>query len=115
MPWGVAEAKALGIFDLLISACGHCNQWAIGLGPDRDLVATTIQGLPILSFYHPAMQETLIAAAQGAGAETRRGATTQSATPGAPSIVEFECDGHATRVSARLVVGADGRASNVRE
>jgi len=33
----------------------------------REMPATTPQGLPTLAFYHPTMQETLLAAAEKAG------------------------------------------------
>ena len=71
--WGVAEAQALGIFDLLDSGCGHTVPlWENYIGPmqvgRRDVRETTPQGTPTLCFYHPAMQEAVLAAAEQAGA-----------------------------------------------
>lgn len=48
-PWGVAEAHALGIYQLLHEACGHEIPWRdTYLGPERiihrDLSTTTPQG-----------------------------------------------------------------------
>src|SRR5580765_1750858 len=72
-PWGVAEAQQLGIFDLLKQNCAHqISVVEMGMGP-RDLTTTTKQMLPAMTFSHCEMQETLLAAAQAAGAEVRRG------------------------------------------
>src|SRR2546426_9635757 len=59
LPWGVAEARALGLEDLLRATCAHELPWNdlyfAGLqGAHRDLAATTPQGLSWISFYHPA-------------------------------------------------------------
>lgn len=70
-PWGVAEAKQLGIFEVLRDNCATELPWAdLGFGP-RNLIETTPQQLAALSFCHPEMQETLLAAAETAGAEVR--------------------------------------------
>src|SRR3989441_13368507 len=51
MPWGVAEARALGIHSLLPATCGHQLPWLDifrgGLQiPHRDLPATTPPAAP---------------------------------------------------------------------
>ena len=115
MPWGVAEATALGLYELFRENCGHEVAWAAGLGPDRDLLATTPQAMPMLTFYHPAMQQAAIDAAARAGAEIRRNAKVGGIKPGAPAVVEFEVDGKSESARARMVVGADGRTSSVRK
>jgi 2-polyprenyl-6-methoxyphenol hydroxylase-like FAD-dependent oxidoreductase len=86
-PWGVADAKALGVYDLLRQTCGHEQPWIdLFLGPTqlmhRDLPATTPQAAPMLTFYHPQMQETVLGAAAEAGAEIRRVATVKGVRPG---------------------------------
>ena len=63
-PWGVAELRQLGLYDLLLEACGHELPWLdMFVWPQqiahRDLTATTPQQAPEFSFYHPAMQEKL--------------------------------------------------------
>jgi 2-polyprenyl-6-methoxyphenol hydroxylase-like FAD-dependent oxidoreductase len=118
--WGVAEARALGIYHLLLGTCGRELPWfALSVGPEpgapRDLLATTPQHAPYLSFSHPAMQEVLLQAAADAGAEVRRGAHVRQVQPGTVPRVEVEQDGYVEEVRARLVVGADGRASIVRK
>jgi len=119
-PWGVAEMRELGIYELLHTTCGHELPWFdIYLGSERmihrNLVATTPQQAPEFSFYHPAMQEILLQAALDAGAEVRRGAWVRDVKPGPPPIVVVEHNGQVHEVQARLVVGADGRTSMVRK
>jgi menaquinone-9 beta-reductase len=113
-PWGVAEAKSLDIYDLLCETCAFERRWLIGLGPDRDLVTTTPQNLPILTFYHPEMQEVMLRAAVQAGADVRRGALVKSVAGGVPTNVLFEADSGREQAQARLVVGGDGRGSSMR-
>jgi 2-polyprenyl-6-methoxyphenol hydroxylase-like FAD-dependent oxidoreductase len=112
--WGVAEANELGICGLLKEKCGHDVPFVEAGSGLRDLRATTLQRLPLLSFPHQVMQETLLAAAENAGAEVRRGVSVEQIECGAePAVV---VDGHGReRISARLVVGADGRGSAARK
>jgi 2-polyprenyl-6-methoxyphenol hydroxylase-like FAD-dependent oxidoreductase len=119
-PWGVGEARVLGIGALLEAGCGHALRWndMYLCGAQivhRDLVATTVPQAPWLSFYHPAMQEILIDAAAGAGAEVRRGARVRALRGGADPAVELEGEAGVATVRARLVVGADGRGSLARK
>jgi 2-polyprenyl-6-methoxyphenol hydroxylase-like FAD-dependent oxidoreductase len=112
--WGVAEARELGLLELLCQNCAHQVPWAdLGPGP-RNVVATTPQGLPGISFFHPEMQETLLAGAAGAGAEVRRGVAVEGIEPGAHPAVLCSSNGRRERVEARLVVAADGRNSAAR-
>jgi 2-polyprenyl-6-methoxyphenol hydroxylase-like FAD-dependent oxidoreductase len=118
-PWGVAEARALGVYELLRETCGHEQPRVdMYLGAElfvhRDLTKTTPQAAPHFNFHHPRMQETLLAAAAAAGADVRRGATVKRVSPGARPTVTFEQEGAARDVAARLVVGADGRSSGAR-
>jgi 2-polyprenyl-6-methoxyphenol hydroxylase-like FAD-dependent oxidoreductase len=119
-PWGVAEMQALGLYALLRTTCAHeLPQLGFYLGPEfgepRDLIATTPQRLPGVSFYHPAMQEVLLQAATAAGAEVRRGASVREVKPGSMPTVVVEQEGRMEEIPARLVVGADGRGSMVRK
>ena len=112
--WGVAEANELGICSLLKEKCAHevtCVEAGSGL---RDLRATTLQKLPLLSFPHQVMQETLLAAAENAGAEVRHGVSVEQIECGAEPAVVANGRGH-ERISARLVVAADGRGSVARK
>ena len=113
-PWGVAEVARLGLDATFEAVQANHPRWVIGTGADRDLTTSTPQGLAALSFYHPAMEEAVLAAAADAGAEVCRGVSVKSVTLGAPATVEFD-SGHGTEaVAGRLVVGADGRSSNFR-
>jgi 2-polyprenyl-6-methoxyphenol hydroxylase-like FAD-dependent oxidoreductase len=119
MPWGVVEARALGIDAGLRVTGGHdLFTWNVHVGPtpgpSRDLVTTTAAGTPALSFYHPDMQEVLLDAAARAGAEVRRGVTVSGVAPGTPPTVWLDGNGRREEIQARLVIGADGRASRVR-
>jgi 2-polyprenyl-6-methoxyphenol hydroxylase-like FAD-dependent oxidoreductase len=113
-PWGVAEAKELGILDLLKGSCAHeVSLVDMGTGP-RNLAETTHQRCPALTFAHPEMQEALLGAADAAGATVRRGVTVERIEPGNPATVVIQ-GGRAEKVSARLVLAADGRASVCRK
>ena len=118
LPWGVNEARDLGIYDLLANSGGipirtwTSHSWA--KRPPRDLVQTTPRGSHCLNFFHPDMQEVLWQAAGEAGATMRRGASVKGVEAGSPPklTVEYE-GGKRETISARLIVGADGRASRV--
>jgi 2-polyprenyl-6-methoxyphenol hydroxylase-like FAD-dependent oxidoreductase len=118
-PWGVSAARALGIYDYLADSCGNQTRWWttwIDGNPvfNRDLEATTPHGVGSFNCYHPDLQETLLRLAEAAGAEVRRGVTVDSIVPGDPPRVQFQTQGTATSLEARIVVGADGRVSGAR-
>lgn len=97
-PWGAAEAKELGVYDLLLRGCATAVEgWHTYLGGFhvgyRNFTATTPQKLPSLTFYHPEMQQALLSADADAGAEVCRGATVLGIRPGAPPVVSFDLDG----------------------
>jgi 2-polyprenyl-6-methoxyphenol hydroxylase-like FAD-dependent oxidoreductase len=119
IPWGVAEAQRLGVLDLLRNRELHEVPWVdfyneSQLMVHRDLPATTPQGMPCASFFHPNMQEILIAAAKEAGADVRRDVSVREVQPGARVKVIAGEDGQVREFQGRLVVGADGRSSVVR-
>ena len=119
LPWGVAEALELGVYDAIMAAGGHELPWFdLYQGPHRaehrDLTTTTRQEVTSISFYHPAMQEALVQAAADSGADVRRAArVTGMNTDGTPSV-KVEMDGRQMEIRSRLVVGVDGRSSRVR-
>ncbi|MEE2777136.1 MAG: NAD(P)/FAD-dependent oxidoreductase [Acidobacteriota bacterium] len=119
VPWGVAEARELDLVDLLTEHCGHeLRFWNVHLGNapfmQRDLIETSSGGLGAMTFFHPEMQNPLLAAAQEAGAEVRRGARVSSVEPGDPAHVTYLHEGTTHEIEAGLVVGADGRSSATR-
>jgi 2-polyprenyl-6-methoxyphenol hydroxylase-like FAD-dependent oxidoreductase len=114
-PWGVVEARALDIEARLLETCGHPVPWRSmyaggALIARRDVTAA--RGCPGIGFHHPEMQEVLLALARESGAEVRRGVVVTGVRPGTPPSLELE-DGE--RITARLVVAADGRTSRARE
>ncbi len=118
-PWGNAEAHALGIAPTLADAGGHQVHWvdtyvSADRVAHREVIPTTPQQLPCLACYHPAMQESLLAAAVAAGATVRRGASVREVQPGPTPALVVEENGRVETISARLVVGAEGRSSVVR-
>jgi menaquinone-9 beta-reductase len=117
--WGLAEARKLGLYEMFC-ATGHeipsiDNYIGPALLGRRDCIATTAHNCPTLGIYHPALQEMLIDAAAKAGAEVRRGASVRAIKPGARPSVIIEQAGRSDEVSARIVVGADGRSSAMRK
>lgn len=118
-PWGYAEAQALGIADCLAEAGAHHLKWfdayvASDKIDHREVVPSTTHNLPFLACYHPAMQESLLKAAAAAGATVRRGAAVREVRPGAKPEMVIAENGSTETISARIVVGAEGRTSVVR-
>jgi menaquinone-9 beta-reductase len=79
-PWGVAEARKLGLYELLLETCGsEVRYWSgqlVGFSDvtRRDLFETSSHRAGSLNFYHPDMQSVVTAAAEKAGATILRGA-----------------------------------------
>ncbi len=123
-PWGVIEAKQLGIYDLLISTGGHHVTRSIIydelLAPEVaeanvHYLADLIPGTPgPLCMEHVAMQNGLLDHAKICGTKIRRGIANLVVRAGAEPQVRFDHDGVHHTHSCRLVVGADGRSSTVR-
>jgi 2-polyprenyl-6-methoxyphenol hydroxylase-like FAD-dependent oxidoreductase len=121
LPWGVAAARRLGLVDVLLEAGGHQPRFWITYmsgkpAANRDLHVTTAHGEVSLNIYHPSMQEVLLGRAIAAGVEVKRGANVIGidAAPAQSPTVTFEHEGQRRSLSARVVVGADGRTSQVR-
>jgi 2-polyprenyl-6-methoxyphenol hydroxylase-like FAD-dependent oxidoreductase len=114
-PWGAAEAVKLGIYDVLLEHGAVEKPYFQFSGfPVRDLKQTTLPQLESLNAYHPAMQEAVIDAARLAGATIWRGATIREIKPGDPPSVTVDKDGGIKTLTAKMVVGADGRSSMCR-
>jgi menaquinone-9 beta-reductase len=111
VPWGVAEAQKLGLYDLLMETCAHEQPYIVFGGTLRDYRTTTPQKLPALTFFHATMQEVVLEAAKCAGAEMWRGASVRNVRRGQPAVASVELDGTLRELTARIVVCADGRSS----
>ena len=122
MPWGVAEARSLGLESALERAGANpLPFWDSYQGADRsghrDLTRTTRVKEPVMACFHPVLQSALLAHAGESGADVWRGARvteliTTGELPG--PAVSVERNGSALTISARMVVGADGRGSPTR-
>jgi len=115
--WGTIEAKRLGLFELLRERCAidvrYLTYYVEGVGAPLDLPAAAPHFEPSLAFHHPVMQEALIEEAAVAGATVWRPSKLISLTPGDRPAAEIQVDGVVRAVTARLIVGADGRDSQV--
>jgi 2-polyprenyl-6-methoxyphenol hydroxylase-like FAD-dependent oxidoreductase len=118
LPWGSVEAKELGIYDILLRRCAReaprLRFYLAGeAAPPRDYLTSTPRGTCVMSFYHPEMQEVLLSEAAKEGAEVWRGAAMAAIYPGKRPEADIFVDGQTRRASARLIVGADGRESQL--
>jgi 2-polyprenyl-6-methoxyphenol hydroxylase-like FAD-dependent oxidoreductase len=123
LPWGVAIARRIGIVDDLVAAGAHpapnFNVYAMGHQTNaRPFPTTTPHGEASLNMYHPDLQETLLGCAVKAGVEAKRGANVTAISERQDNgrrAVTYTAGGSSHTVEARVVVGADGRSSRVRE
>ncbi len=125
VPWGVKEAQDLGLHEDLIAAGAHYV--SRGVGYDELNPASVVEAAPtdmalfvpgvrgILAIGHPQHCQALLDAAVSAGASVRRGVEIAALEAGAAPEVTFEAAGETVTARARLIVGADGRTSPVRE
>jgi len=121
LPWGVATARRLGLVEPLVATGGHrvpyFNVYAMGTQTDhRPLPETTPTREGSLNMYHPDLQEALLAGAVNAGVKVKRGASVHgvSEEKGRWTVTYSDESGTQT-VTPRLVVGADGRFSKMRD
>jgi menaquinone-9 beta-reductase len=117
-PWGVAEAHRAGLADLLDAAGTveirafkrYDNGWPVETiweQPARD-------DIPGMGFLHSRFQEVALGWAEAQGATIMRPAkVTRHSRTGPPSL-NVAARGGETEVSARLIVGADGKRSMTR-
>jgi len=123
-PWGVAETKRLGLYDLLKGAGGHHITSHVTYDESYDPQTAEQTALPLgifaegvpgpLTIGHPHHCQTLFDEAVRSGAAALRGVTVTDVNLGASPSVTYEADGEVHTASAPLVVGAEGRQSLVR-
>lgn len=123
VPWGVAEAKALGILDHLVEAGGNYTTRSVPYGDgvthdeaqkraiDMGAMLPGIKGA--LNIAHPAACDALNLAAVAAGANLLRGVSNIVVQAGTAPEIVFDHDSRTKRISPRLIVGADGRGSQL--
>jgi 2-polyprenyl-6-methoxyphenol hydroxylase-like FAD-dependent oxidoreductase len=123
-PWGVVELRELDLYDAVLAGGGHHLSRHQTMEEDvaaeesvlsaLDLTAL-VPGIPgPLCIGHPALCQLLIEEAVRAGASVRRGVTNVRITAGETPTIEYLDEGTTHRVSCRLIIGADGRGSQVR-
>ena len=120
--WGVAEAKRLGLYDVLMEAGGHhlTRHCTYGDGVNAteaevlDMSALSPESPGPLCLGHPTHCQTLHDAALAAGATVLRETNVDAITLGKAPSVTYTHGGEQHTATARLVVGADGRGSIVR-
>lgn len=118
-PWGVAEVRRLGLYDLYRSHGGHHLKRHIGydeLIPQAEAEARTLHFSTImpgdegpLTIGHPKLCGVLNDAAVTAGTHYLRGVRKVQVTPGDNPKVRFDHGGQSHEISPRLVIAADGR------
>jgi menaquinone-9 beta-reductase len=123
-PWGVAELQQLDLYDAVRSQGGHhlARHWSCY--EERPAEEAVAGGIDLTSLYpgvpgplcigHPAFCQLLIDLAARAGATVQRGVEDVRVSAGASPTVTYRFEGSAMSASCRLVVGADGRGSQVR-
>lgn len=124
-PWGVAEAKRLGLYDALIAEGGHHLARHIGFGDDIEPDEAIAKALPMagllpdvpgpLCIRHPVACELLNRLAVEAGVTVLRGVSATRVRLGPHPSVTYVHEGAEATASCKLIVGADGRAGATRE
>jgi 2-polyprenyl-6-methoxyphenol hydroxylase-like FAD-dependent oxidoreductase len=124
-PWGVTEVKRLGLLDLLLANGGHFLATHVSYDETLDPAEAEAAALPLAIFApdvpgplcigHPHHCQLLIDEAARAGATVLRGVDVLEAAGGAAPRVRYTHAGAEHAAGARLLVGADGRNSMVRD
>jgi 2-polyprenyl-6-methoxyphenol hydroxylase-like FAD-dependent oxidoreductase len=123
--WGVAELKTLGLYDDFIAAGGHHLTRHISYGdhntPEEAEAAplpmdALVPGIPgPMTIGHPTQCNLLDELAVKAGATLLRGVEDFRLTAGPSPCVVYSHEGAWHEAHARIIVGADGRGSNIRQ
>ncbi len=124
-PWGVVETKTLGLYDTLVGAGGHHLKRHVTYDETYDAAEAEAQALPLgifapgvpgpLCIGHPHHCQTLYDTAAANGATCLRPAQVMGVTLGAAPEVTYRHNDEEHTARARLIVGADGRTSLVRQ
>lgn len=118
-PWGVKEARNLGVEQLLLDAGAHVaavwKQYTEGESEPFPIpMGAMVPEVPgTLNLAHPVACQALVDAAAAAGARIVRGVREVALRAGSRVEVSYVAD-TADEIACELVVGADGRNSVVR-
>jgi 2-polyprenyl-6-methoxyphenol hydroxylase-like FAD-dependent oxidoreductase len=113
-PWGVAEVRHLGLMNALNAGGAHPSPNMQNRSGKPRRVENAAGDVPV-GFYHPDAQEALLAEAARRGAEVIRGEKVLDIRRGILPEVSISGESGHHELSARLVVGADGRSSLARK
>jgi menaquinone-9 beta-reductase len=121
--WGVEEVQKVGLLDVLVAAGGHYTTLNIPYGEGKTPEAARTRALDLrkvmphlpgaMTFGHPRVCQALNDTAEAAGAMVLRGVEGISVTAGEPPTISFTFEGQRREITPRLIVGADGRGSDV--
>ncbi len=124
-PWGVAELRKLGLLDLLLQNGGHISTQIVPYGETLTPAEAEQRPLDVTNMHpdapgtlcmgHPRMCEVFAEAAACAGARVLREVTEINVKAGDKPQVSFSHEGSRVAVEPRLVIGADGRNSELRK
>jgi 2-polyprenyl-6-methoxyphenol hydroxylase-like FAD-dependent oxidoreductase len=124
-PWGVAEVKRLGLYELMMAAGGHHLNQQVVCDETPDAAEAPKAFMPLdssaseaprpLCLGHPKHCEILFHEAARCGATMLRDVVIDAIFAGDEPRVVFTADGERREARARLLVGADGRNSVVRD
>ena len=123
LPWGAAEARSLGLEQVLLDAgggyatrLGRFEEWIPSEQAESQAIPLDrlLPGVPgSLNVGHPEACEALVRAAAAAGAGVVRGVGEVTLGAERTSVV-YDLDDLDHEIRCRLVVGADGRRSGIR-
>jgi len=123
-PWGLIDAQKAGLSEVLAGVSTHNLTYHVEYGEGIDpaeaeanpmKLTEMMPGLPgPLAIGHPQTCQALFDAAVAAGAQAIRGVGDIKVAGGDAPSVSYTKDGATHQAAARLVVGADGRNSQVR-
>src|SRR5262249_398844 len=124
-PWGATELRRFGLYDALVGAGSVFTNLTVphdeNLPREKALPFTVritdlVPEVPgILCMSHPAMCRVLAAEAEAAGAVFLHGVADIAVTAGAPPQISFSHGGQRIAWAPRLIVGAAGRNSPLRQ
>ena len=124
-PWGVVEVKRLGLYELLMKSGAHHVLRHVTYDESRCAADSEARAMQLDAFVpevkgplcigHPHHCQVLFDEAARAGATALRGVQVSKIVTGASPSVTYTHDGVSHSVSAKLIIGADGRVSRVRD
>lgn len=125
VPWGVNEARRLGLYDTMVAAGGnvitrliHYDECWTPEEARREAwrLDELLPGVPgSMGVGHPALCAAFAESAAGAGARMLRGVGGVEVTPGSRPVVRFTHAGRSQELRPGIVVAADGRDSAIRK